>query len=196
MKIFTRYANFAFVVLMIALFASCGGKKDEETKSNKSNNTPAALTNIRYIDGDSLAASYNLAKDLNEAMLRNSSNYDAIQRQKSAEIQKFGGEMQNKYQNNGYLSEASFKADQQKLQKMQMDAENYLGSLQRTYANEARQSSIQLKDSIDNFLKIYAKQKGYEIIFEKSATLYIDSKYDVTEEVVKGLNARYVKLKK
>lgn len=199
MKNFTHYANFALVLIIVALFASCGGKEGqqvEKNKANKSNVSSGSMGNICYVDGDSVAANYNLSKDLNEAMLRNSSNYEAVQRQKGAEIQKFNGMMQSKYQNNGYLTEASFKADQQKLQKMQMDAENYLGNLQRTYTNEARQSAIQLQDSIDNFMKIFAKQKGYDMIIQKTATFYIDPKFDETDEVIKGLNARYVKVKK
>ena len=49
-------------------------------------------------------------------------------------------------------------------------------------------------DSIDNFLKDYAKKKGFDMVLRKSATLYIDEKYDVTEEVIEGLNKRYNKV--
>ena len=59
-----------------------------------------------------------------------------------------------------------------------------------------QENSQQLQDSIDNYVKIYAKQKGYDMILSKASTFYIDPKYDVTDEVVKGLNQRYTKVAK
>ena len=152
------------------------------------------MLNIRYIDKDSLLHNYNLAKDLSEAMLRTSDNYENIQRQKANEIQKFAAQIENKYKTNGYLSEASFNADQQKLQKMQQDAQAYLANLERNIQNEMIQNNIQLNDSVENFIKAYNKEKGYEIIFDKAACLFIDEKYDITDEIIKGLNERYNKV--
>ena len=80
------------------------------------------------------------------------------------------------------------------LQKMQADAENYLANLQQSIQNELNQSQIQLLDSIDNFMKDYAKKKGFDMVLRKSATLFIDEKYDVTDEVIEGLNKRYNKV--
>lgn len=184
----------AIVVALLCAATSCNEKA--ETKSaDKSANSLENLT-IRYIDEDSIMANYNLAKDINEAMLRRQNQYDAAQQQRGNEINKFGNAMQQKYKNNGYLTEESFNADQAKLQKMQNDAQNYLGGLQQSIQNELGQSQIQLMDSINNFMKEYAKKKGYDMILRKSATIYIDSKYDVTDDVIEGLNKRYVKVEK
>ena len=79
---------------------------------------------------------------------------------------------------------------------MQNDAQTYLGNLQQSIQNELNQSQIQLLDSINNFMKEYAKKKGYDLVLRKSATLYIDPKYDVTDDVVDGLNKRYTKVEK
>lgn len=195
MKIFTRFTKVAFFALTVVAFASCNnGEKKDDNKAVASNLKSECQLTIRYIDEDSLMRNYNLAKDVNEAVLRNSSKLDAAQRQKAEEIQKFAGEMQRKYDSNGYLSQASFNADQQKLQRMQADAESYVGNLQRTMQNELQQSNIQLNDSIENYIKYYIKEKGYDMVLRKAATFYIDPKYDVTEEVIKGLNARYNKV--
>jgi len=185
-----KIAVFAAVVLMAA--TSC---KDDQT-APVSNASGTALENlkIRYIDEDSIMANYNLAKDINEAMLRRQNQFDAAQKQRGNEISKFGNAMQQKYQNNQYLTEEAFNADNAKLQKMQADAENYLANLQQSIQNELNQSQIQLLDSIDNFMKEYAKKKGFDMVLRKSATLYIDEKYDVTNEVIEGLNKRYNKV--
>ena len=189
LKNYTRLALFAAVALVMV--TSCNDKPAEAPKT-----TGTAIENlkIRYIDEDSIMANYNLAKDINEAMLRRQNQFDAAQKQRGNEISKFGNAMQQKYQNNQYLTEEAFNADQAKLQKMQADAENYLASLQRSIQNELDQSQIQLLDSIDNFMKDYAKKKGFDMVLRKSATLFIDEKYVVTKEVIEGLNKRYNKV--
>ncbi len=189
-KNYTKLAVFAAIMLMAA--TSCNDKPAEAPKA--ANGTAVENLKIRYIDEDSIMANYNLAKDINEAMLRRQNQYDAAQKQRGNEINKFGNAMQQKYQNNQYLTEEAFNADQAKLQKMQADAENYLSGLQESIANELNQSQIQLLDSIDNFMKEYAKKKGFDMVLRKSATLYIDEKYDVTKEVIDGLNKRYNKV--
>lgn len=189
-KHYTKLALFAAFVMVAA--TSCNNQPAEAPKTEGG----AAVENlkIRYIDEDSIMANYNLAKDINEAMLRRQNQFDAAQKQRANEISKFGNAMQQKYQNNQYLTEEAFNADQVKLQKMQADAENYLANLQQSIQNELNQSQIQLLDSIDNFMKEYAKKKGFDMVLRKSATLYIDEKYDVTNEVIEGLNKRYNKV--
>ena len=39
-----------------------------------------------------------------------------------------------------------------------------------------------------------SKAKGFDIVLRKSAALYIDPKYDITNEVIEGLNKRYNKV--
>ncbi|MBR5686026.1 MAG: OmpH family outer membrane protein [Muribaculaceae bacterium] len=190
-KHYTKLALFAAVVLMAS--TSCNDNKTAEAPKTADGKAVETLK-IRYIDEDSIMANYNLAKDINEAMLRRQNQFDAAQKQRGNEISKFGNAMQQKYQNNQYLTEEAFNADQVKLQKMQTDAENYLANLQQSIQNELNQSQIQLLDSIDNFMKDYAKKKGFDMVLRKSATLYIDPKFDVTDEVIEGLNKRYNKV--
>ena len=120
-KNYTKLALFAAVLMMVSA-TSCNNKPAEAPKTANG----AAMENlkIRYIDEDSIMANYNLAKDINEAMLRRQNQFDAAQKQRGNEISKFGNAMQQKYQNNQYLTEEAFNADQAKLQKMQADAEN------------------------------------------------------------------------
>ena len=184
------------LVALVLMAVSCNEKAPKATSAASTPATAMEKMTIRYVDEDSIMANYNLAKDINEAMLRKQNQFDAAQAQRSNEINKFANTMQQKYKNNGYLSEESFNADQATLAKKQRDAETYLGNLQQTMQNELGQSQQQLMDSIDNFMKAYAKQKGYDMVIRKSATLYIDPKYDVTDDVIAGLNKRYTKVEK
>lgn len=190
-----RFPMCATLVAIVLLIVSCNEKASKSAPTTVPTSAVEKMT-IRYVDEDSIMANYNLAKDINEAMLRKQNQFDAAQAQRSNEINKFAGSMEQKYKNNGYLNEESFNADQATLAKKQREAENYLGNLQQTMQNELSQSQQQLLDSIDNYMKDYAKEKGIDMVIRKSATLFIDPKYDVTAEVIAGLNKRYTKVEK
>lgn len=197
MKILSKLASLVLVFMSVAMFTSCAESKKESgaaAAAEVKSETPQMV--IRYIDEDSLLAQYNLAKDINEAMLRRSNQFDSEQQRRARDIQKLAGDIENKYKSNGYLTQESFNADQNKLAKMQSDAENYLARLQRDIQSEMLQNQIQLNDSINNFLKAYCKEKGFDAVLRKTATFYMDSKYEVTSEVVEGLNKRYNKVEK
>ncbi len=184
-----------------ALVSCAGGEEKAET------NTPAAaateektaetqILKIRYIDGDSVTANYNFAKDLKESAVRAYSKLEAAQQSRQNDLQTFGKSIDSKMKTNGYLSEESYKADVMKFQKMQSDAENYLAGLQRNTEMELAQQQQQLNDSIEAFIKEYNKTKGYDAILFKAAGVYFNPALDITDEVIKGLNERYTKVAK
>ncbi len=181
----------------MAAMAMTSCSNNDKTASQPDNQSDAqnvtSSINIRYIDADSIAAHYNLAKDFKEAQLRQISKMDNAQRTRGAEIQKLGNSIQQKINSNGYLSQESFNADQELLNKKQVEAQNYLASLQREAEQEMLQQQMQLTDSIESFIKEFNKTKGYDAILYKAAGVYFNPALDITDEVIKGLNARYVK---
>ncbi len=192
-----NWAIAALACITMAGLVACSGN------DNKSGSAPKAAPavagqgmNIRYIDEDSVLEKYNLAKDFQESMLRRQNELDQATKKKSDQINNFGSTMEQKYKNNQYMSQDAFSADQAHLQQMQASAQNELGQLQQSIQNEFQQNSKELQDSITNFLNEYAKAQGYDMILRKSATLYIDQKYDITDDVVNELNKRYTKVAK
>lgn len=196
MKKFALSAKTIALMLAAGIMASC---------SNNSATAPAvtaaapaageaAPLNIRYIDMDSISANYNLAKDFSEAQMRAYSKIDNAQRTRGAEIQKLANSIQQKVNNNGYLSQASYEEDMKNLNKKQSDAETYITSLQREAQQEMQQQLLQLNDSIEAFIKDYNAVKKYDAILFKAAGVYFNPALDITEEVVQGLNARYNKV--
>lgn len=186
-----------------ASLASCSnsdGKTADESATatdNTAEKTAVQPTlNIRYIDGDSISAKYNFAKDLQESAVRAYSKLEAAQQSRQNDLQSFGKSIDSKMKTNGYLSEESYKADVMKFQKMQSDAENYLAGLQRSTEMELAQQQQQLADSIQTFIKEYNKTKGYDAILFKAAGVYFNPALDITDEVIKGLNERYTKVAK
>lgn len=191
--------------LLFSLFAltatSCGGSTSNDSAAGAPQQaasadgaTTTASLNIRYIDSDSLMTHYNLAKDFQEASMRAVSKIESARQAKANEIQKFAAAIEQKGRSNGYLTEASYNADMQKLQKMQQDAESYLANLSRNTENELGQQQLQLNDSIENYIKIYNASKGYDAILFKAAGIYFNPSLDITKDIIEGLNARYNKV--
>lgn len=192
-------AALAVAALLAAGVSSCADNKKEAPKAPakaKTEKSAAILPNYRYVDLDTILSRYNLAKDYNEEMLRMQTNAESQMKQHQNKLQEFGSKMQNKMQNNGYLSEASYKQDEQTFVNMQNNAQRSMQSLQTKIATAADQAQQTINDSINAFIADYNKTRGYDAILFKAATLYINPELDITDEVVEGLNARYNKVKK
>ena len=81
---------------------------------------------------------------------------------------------------------------QQKYQQRQISLEQDLKKQQIDLMNDVR-------TKIENYLKEYNKQKGYAFIlsYEPGFMLYYrDSVYDITNDVIAGLNKQYEEEKK
>lgn len=198
MKKFNSIVAVAFAALVI-LGTACSNneKADTPKKSTAKTAKPAEnLPNYRYVDLDSVLTKYNLAKDYNEEMLRMQNNMESAAKHHESKIQNFATSMQNKMQNNGYLSEASYRQDEQKIASMQNEAQRSLASMQNNYQTAALRGQQAVMDSITAFIKDYNKNHHYDAIFQKASTLYINEELDITDEVVEGLNARYNKVNK
>lgn len=184
-------------VLAAGTVSCSGDKKDAAPKAKaKSGKTLTGLPNYRYVDLDTILSRYNLAKDYNEEMLRMQNNAESQMRQHQSKIQNFATSVQNKMQNNGYLTQESYESDEKKMATMQNEAQRTANSLQNSMAQAADQAQKTINDSVTAFIEEYNKKRGYDAIFFKAATLYVNPELDITDEVVEGLNARYNKIKK
>lgn len=199
-KIFHKVPVLSVALTLCLGAVSCGGDTQKEAPAQarpaSASTTSHDLPNYRYVDLDTVLSKYNLAKDYNEEMLRMQTNMESEVKRHENSIQSFASSMQKKMQNNGYLSEESYKADQEKINNMQVSAQRSVATLQSNFENAAMTAQQTVNDSIEAFIKQYNAKKGYDAILFKAATLYINPELDITAEVVEGLNARYNKVKK
>lgn len=191
--------HIAAVALMALAATACSNDKAETAAPaapKKTSKPVHELPNYRYVDVDTVLSKYNLAKDYNEEMLRMQTNMENKAKKHESSLQAQAQAMQNKLQNNGYLSEESYNQDNQRLANAQNAAQRELASLQNDFQNSAMKAQQAVNDSIESYIKEYNSKHGYDAIFQKAATLYINPDLDITDEIVEGLNARYNKVKK
>lgn len=122
----TAYAAAALAAVMISACSGNEKKADAEKTEKKTVKVESEsfepTTNIRYYNMDSVMANYELVKTFNEANLRTMTELQNAQRSREGELNRLAASIQQKMQNNGYLSEASYNADVAELNKKQQAA--------------------------------------------------------------------------
>ncbi len=188
----------ALLLMGSTVMVSCNDSKQDAKPAVKTAKTEKAgnLPNYRYVDLDSVLAKYNLAKDYNEEMMRMQASMESTMKKHETRIQSLANTMQNKMNNNGYLTQESYELDQRSMANMQNEAQKQAATLQNTFDQQVLQAQKNVNDSINAFINDYNKSRGYDAILFKAATLYINPDLDITDEVIEGLNARYNKVKK
>lgn len=146
---------------------------------------------IRYIDENSLYQQYVVAQQYVELQNKLKNEFQQAEQKKRKEIETFYNQVQNKYQKNLYKTQKAFEADQKKLEQMQDKAQKDMEAMQKTMEVQLNTEQMKLANEIDVFLADYAVRYGYDAILRKEASMFINPKWDVTDEVAEGLNARY-----
>ncbi len=186
--------------LLMAGAVACSSEKAEEAKTPAKPKAAAvskdALPNYRYVDTDTIMSQYNLAKDYNEEIVRLQTKMESEYKRHQNSIGQLANTMQTKMQNNTYLSQESYQADERKLASLQKTAESQMTELQKQFEQSAMKAQTAIQDSINSYIEAYNAKHGYDAIFVKSAALHFNPALDITDEIVKGLNERYNKVKK
>ena len=178
---------------VVFLFAQCTEKKGTSTEAS----APAvAGTNMKiaYVEVDSLLTKYRFWNDLNELMIQKEENIRTTLNEKAKELDGEMREFQRKLENNGFASRERAEQENARLLQKQRDLQQLQEKLTSELQAENQKISLQLRDSINSFLKIYNKDKGYSLIISNTGfdnLLYADPAFNITQEIVDGLNARY-----
>jgi outer membrane protein len=94
------------------------------------------------------------------------------------------------------LSQSELASKQQELMQMEKAFQGKEKMMSDEMQDEQFRKMQDVKKKIEDYLKDYNKDKGYAFVFSNSADMYLkDSAYNITQDVVKGLNALYKKKK-
>lgn len=185
----------AIVVLCILVFAFRSGK----ASTSESAAIPVAEGTqmpIAYLNVDSLLANYTFAQEAQEKLMSKQEDARLKLNQNARTLQSEMADFQKKYENNAFLSAERAQSEYQRLQKKQQDLEELENKLAQDIMMENQKLNIQLADSLSAFLKDYNADGRYQIIMSNNAKdniLMAADIYDITNEIVSGMNARYKK---
>ena len=165
------------------------------------------LLPIGVINTDSIMKHYTLAVESSdklqnkyeESMVKLDTKAKSLQKEMET-FQKDVIDFQRKVEANAFLSRERAESEQQRLQKKeqqlmgkQQDLENLRQKLSNDFMTEQAELTQQLNDSVQQFLKEYNADGHLHLIVNDAVLLNKVAGYDITAEVIDGLNARYEK---
>jgi outer membrane protein len=175
----------------VLVFAACNNKQ-AGTETAPANVKSGDLK-IAYVEIDSLMSQYQFCKDYTLLLTKKGENIRATLNQKAKTLDSDAQEFQRKLQNNAYTQERA-EQENARLVKMQQDLQALQERLSNEFDAETAKYNNAMRDSITSFLKIYNQDKGYSLVLSKAGDnmLLADPSLDITNDVVAGLNKRYV----
>jgi len=189
------------IVVLSVLFCVFGGWKRPVCAVEESSLAAAESERlpIAYINIDSLLMDYVFAQEANEKLMSKQEDARLQLNQKARSLQNDMAEFQRKLDNNAFLSRERAESEAQRLQKRQQDLQDLEAKLTQDIMLENQNLNLQLRDTLDNFLKVFNADGRYEMILSNTQSdnvLFSKPIYDITQEVVAALNDRYPKKKK
>ena len=187
--------KYIFSALAVAaLMTACNNaspKMDEKQVETAEGETSGVK--IAYVEVDSLMTQYDFAKDYSVTLQKKSNNARNTLTQKGNQLQAAVNNFQQKLNNNSFQSREQAASVQAAIERQQRDLQELQARLETELANETQKFNEALRDSLNNFLTAYNKDKQYDLILSKAGDniLMANRRYDITQDVINGLNKRY-----
>jgi outer membrane protein len=157
-------------------------------------NQPAANSfRMAYFNTDSLEAHYQYFKDILEQVKGKENEMNAELSSMEKSYQKKIAEWQK---NATTMSKAEGEQAQQEYAQMQQNYQVRKQSLQESLLKHNEDLKADIRKKIEDYLKEYNKVRGFNYIisYEANSFIYIrDTAYNITDDLVNGLNAEYKK---
>ncbi|MVN89751.1 OmpH family outer membrane protein [Mucilaginibacter aquatilis] len=189
-------------ILVAASLAACNQNKTNDKPAT----TPAAAKvedntlkngDIVFVNSDTLLNKYQYFKDMADRLEKKGKAAQADLQNRGQAFQREVAEYQK--------SAATMSADQrqateQRLARKQQELQAYQQNTGAQVQQDQAGEQAKLYEKVADFLKVYAKDKGYKMVmtYQKgnSGILYGDASLDITSDVVAKLNEAYNKDKK
>jgi len=175
-------------VLFYLHFSSKQVSKKQPVKTEAGSNKNFT---IAYFDIESLQEHYDYYKDALAQMKKKEANINAeLQDLKT----KFQRRLQQLQEKGPTMSQTDGEAAQRELAKMEQDYRRRESELQENLQNQQMELTKDLRKEIETYLVEYNKQKGYNYIFSYEPGFimyYKDSTYNITPDLIQGLNEQY-----
>ena len=188
------------IILSVALAAATtmGLVSCDKSSPKMDDKTPASAqksgecAKIAYVEVDSIMTQYKFCKEYSKILETKGNNIQKTLATKQQQLQAAAANFQQKIQQNAYTREQA-EAIQAGLQKQNNDLQVLNQRLSAEFQTETDNFNKALHDSLQHYLAFYNKYKKYSLIFSKQGDnlLYADKAYDITNEVVAGLNKAY-----
>jgi outer membrane protein len=190
--------NAVLLVLVGVLFYLHFSSNSNKTTVKKSDTKTAQNTTpdfkIAYFEMDSLESSFTMVKDVKSELGKKEESING-------ELERLERTYRNKaaqYQSQAQtMTQVQSEMATRDMMQLQQNMQSRKQQLDQEYQDFYMRKMKDVKTRIEDYLKQYNAQKGYTYIFayEPGLFYYRDTTYNITADVVKGLNDQYKKKK-
>ena len=197
----------AAVVALFVLFFVGQPKAPKASEAPQEAVAQGELLPIAIINTDSILKHYTLAVEstdklmaqYEESMVKLDSKAKSLQKEAET-FQRDVLDFQRKVEANAFLSRERAESEQAKLQNKeqqllakQQDLENLRQKLSNDFMAQQSELTQQLQDSVQAYLRELNSDGRYHLIVNDAVLMNKVAGYDITDEVIEGLNGRYQK---
>jgi len=190
-KIVNIALSLAIIVLLVLNFSKKGASSSATNGKSDSTNQ----LKFAYVDLDSLQEKYLYYQEKTKEF---NSKKEAADRDLNGAFQKIDNERVAFIQRGQSVTQAEAENFQRVYQGKMQNLEEQKKQLENNIANEGMKTMVELKKTMNAFLEEYNKDKKYTFIFSFSSAVdvlfYKDKSYNITDDVVAGLNTEYKKV--
>lgn len=198
MKTLNTIISVAAICAAALIIPSC---KNSTTvaPAGASENTAAAGA-IVYFNLDKVLAEYDMANDLRSVVETKVNSINEEVNRRGSKLERDIKTFQDKI-NKGLLTQSVAEAQNQKLVEQQNEFQNYANEKQNEILEEQNVMMNQIADAIKTFVDEFNAEKGYAMIFTTQGDILpapivaADPALDITDAIIEGINAKYVKEK-
>jgi outer membrane protein len=149
---------------------------------------------IAYFEMDSLTNSFSMVKDVKSDLAKEEDQMN----NELSRLQKLYNDRLAQYQKQGQsMSQIESERANRDMLQLQESIRGKKQEMDQKYQDLYMRKMQEVKSKIEDFLKEYNKSHGYSYIlaYEPGIIYYRDTIYNITSDLVKGLNAQYSKKK-
>ncbi len=147
---------------------------------------------MAYFEMDSVEANFELVKELKAELMKKEQGIEQ-------EMQKMAANMQDRYNyyqqqaNTGLMNQAQNDAAGRELRNLEEQMKNRKQALDAEYGDFVMRRQNEIKAKIEEYLREYNSTSTFTYIvsYEPGLFYYKDTAFNITTELVKGLNEKY-----
>ena len=185
---------------LMAIAVSCNQNQAAAPAGSEATESAAAAGSIVYFNMDKVMEGYDMANDQNSVFETKTAGIQAEIDRRGKKLEKDAADFQNKV-DKGLLTNSVAQAQYQKLQQQQQEYQQYVVRKQQEMAEEQQVMMNQIANAIAEFVQTYNVEHEYALILATGGSILStpvvtgSASLDITEDLLSGLNAQYIKEK-
>jgi outer membrane protein len=195
MKNIGLYLSIVALLGVVMLYVDrFSGKKEGSSSKTEQNVEFSGTENVAFVNIDSLVDSYDYYNELKASMMQKQTNLGNDLESRYKSLQRKAMELQQKVEQR-LMTPTTAQNEQQKLMQQEQQIMADKQNLELQLAEENQNLTVQILDSVKNYLNIINKDQKYSLILSSNViggtVLTSAAGKDITSEVIKGLNDRF-----